>query len=234
MNHNNPNTQVDPEDDLPTFTSSVLARVGTYFKGRPIYRNNSAPRDPAVGNDIPWSWSPTSSTPTLVNTPPTDDTPPRVQSVQRHHSKESIKPRDPYAQFRWGYGRHLFRHASPSDSPVVIPATGSDLFQPPKLSKPAPKVAGVCRRKSQEFEVLDKEDDNDNEFFDAEEFFDTGDTGDTEFVDAGPKIKVHHAFTADEEELLADAIREDRDVENIRMDFQGMLARLDAEHRGKK
>ncbi|MCJ1381684.1 hypothetical protein MMC17_004795 [Xylographa soralifera] len=229
------NIQVAPEEDLPTFTSSVLARVKTHFVGRPIFCNDSAPRDPPVGNDIPWSSS--SSTATLVDTPMVDASP-RGQPVQRRHPKDPMKPRDPYTQFRWGYGRHLFGPASRTDPPVVIPASGSDLFRLPKLSSPlfdpTFKSKGFYRRKSQEFEILNKEDESDDEFFDAEEFFDTGDTGDTEIVEAGPKFEIHRALTADEEEVLADAIRDDSDVESIRVEFRGMLARLDAEHRDRK
>ncbi|MCJ1321258.1 hypothetical protein MMC15_006602 [Xylographa vitiligo] len=249
MDRKIPTIQVNPEEDLPTLTSSLLTRISTSFTGRPIYRNNSAPRDLSVGNDIP--WSPFSSTSTLIDSSPIDDAALRVSSVQRQHSRTSTRPADPYAQFRWGYGRHLFGPASRNDSPVVVPATGSNLFRPPKMSTPLRdpllKSESSSRRKNQEYEILDKEDESDDEFeilnkedesddefFDAEEFFDTGDTGDTEIVDAGPKIETHHAFTADEEELLADAIRDDRDIESIRTEFQGFLARLNAEHRGKK
>ncbi|MCJ1398648.1 hypothetical protein MMC11_001849 [Xylographa trunciseda] len=234
MDRNTSTTRVTPEEDtseedIPTIMSTLLSRAELLFIGRPIYRNNSSPRDPSVGNDIPWSF--TSSTATLVNTPD-------VQPVQRQHPWNPMKPRDPYSQFRWGYGRHLFGPFSKSGPPVVVPATGSDLFRPPKLSfpqdDPPAKSGDLHHRKSQEFEILGKADDPDDEFFDAQEFFDMSDTGDTEFVEAGPKIEVHCALTADKAELLADAIREDRDVENIRMEFRGMLSRLDAEHRGEE
>ncbi|MCJ1437446.1 hypothetical protein MMC27_006833 [Xylographa pallens] len=237
MNRQTPTVQVTPEENLPTLTYSLLAKISVYFTGRPIYRNNSAPEDPSVGNDIP--WSPTSLTSTLVDTPRKNDPSPQVPSVQRRHPRNPMKPGDPYAQFRWGYGRHLFGPASSTDSPVVIPATGSDLFRPPKISfpsyDPAFKSEDFYRRKSQELEILEIGDDSDDEFFDTEEFFDTSDTGDTELVDARPKIEVHHAFSLDQEEWLRDAdLVENIDIDSFRRDFRENMARLDPEYGGRK
>ncbi|MCJ1293149.1 hypothetical protein MMC34_004702 [Xylographa carneopallida] len=228
--------QVTREEDLPT-SSSYLLRISTTLAdaGRRIYRHSLAPTGPSECSDNPWSL--TSSTATLVDAP-IPEPPPRVTTVLRRHPRNLMKPADPYAQFRWGYGCHFFGPASSTDIPVIVPATGSDVFRPPKLSfpsnDPTTKSESSSRRQRQVLGILDKADESDDKLLDAEEFFDTGDTGDTEIVDAGPRIETYLALTADQEELLADATCDDRDVEIKRAEFNEFLARFDTEHRQKE